>query len=147
MACASTVAKYLLALVSEDDGDLMSNLKLQKLLYYVQGFHLAIYDAPLFPDPIEAWKHGPVVPSVYEEYREHTRYGIPCPEGVLDEVNAALTEAQKTLIADVYREYGMYEASVLLKMTHSEPPWRATRIGAVMDLDAMRQYFLTQVEG
>jgi uncharacterized phage-associated protein len=45
------VAKYFLAQADEDAGDLISNLKLQKLVYYAQGFHLALYDIPLFPEP------------------------------------------------------------------------------------------------
>lgn len=145
MASASTVAKFLLTLVCEDEGDLMSNLKLQKLLYYVQGFHLAIYDSPLFDEPIQAWKHGPVVPSVYEEYRVCGRDAIPCPEGVLDEIESALTAEQLDLISDVYQEYGQYEASALRRMTHNEPPWKRTRSLGEISLDSMREYFATQV--
>ena len=44
--------------------DLMSNMKLQKMLYYQQGFHLAYFGTPLFDEEIEAWMYGPVVPSV-----------------------------------------------------------------------------------
>jgi uncharacterized phage-associated protein len=50
------VAKYFLAQASEDAGDLISNLKLQKLVYYAQGFHLALYDTPLFPEPNLVYK-------------------------------------------------------------------------------------------
>lgn len=58
----------------------LTNLKLQKLLYYSQGFYLAIYNKPLFPDRIEAWVHGPTVPSVYKRLQ---RYGYnTIPEGV-----------------------------------------------------------------
>ena len=39
-------------------GDVMTNLKLQKLLYYMQGFHLAVFDTPLFDEDIEAWQYG-----------------------------------------------------------------------------------------
>ncbi len=48
----------------EEYGELISNLKLQKLLYYAQGFHLALYDKLLFSEDIEAWQHGPVVRDV-----------------------------------------------------------------------------------
>ncbi len=61
MLSCDDAAKYFLAQTSEDAGDLISNLKLQKLLYYAQGFHLALYDEPLFPEAIEAWTHGPVL--------------------------------------------------------------------------------------
>ena len=58
------VAQYFLAKSDEDAGDLMSNLKLQKLVYYAQGFALALFDKPLFSERIEAWIHGPVYPAV-----------------------------------------------------------------------------------
>lgn len=45
-------------------------MKLQKLLYYVQGFHIAVFNRPLFNEDIEAWMYGPVVPAVYEYYQE-----------------------------------------------------------------------------
>ena len=60
MLSCHDVAKYFLALTDEDAGDLISNLKLQKLVYYAQGFHLALFDTPMFGEPIEAWTHVPL---------------------------------------------------------------------------------------
>jgi hypothetical protein len=54
MMPAHDVAKYFVSLVDEEAGDSITNLKLQKLLYYAQGAHLALYDGPLFPERIEA---------------------------------------------------------------------------------------------
>ncbi len=48
---AAVIADYLLSLTDPDVGDVMTRLYLQKLLYYAQGFHLALYDWPLFPEP------------------------------------------------------------------------------------------------
>jgi uncharacterized phage-associated protein len=64
MITALDAARYLLTLDVREEGDATSNLKLQKLLYYAQGLHLALYNEPLSKGRIEAWKHGPVVPSV-----------------------------------------------------------------------------------
>ncbi len=62
---AKEVADYSLGSVEPDSGDNLSNLKLQKLVAYAQGFHLAMKDGePLFDEPIEAWAHGPVIPSM-----------------------------------------------------------------------------------
>lgn len=58
------------------DGELMTNLKLQKMLYYQQGFHLAYFGTPLFDDEIEAWMYGPVVPSVYNHYKGMVEMGL-----------------------------------------------------------------------
>ena len=77
MIPAIEVARYFLSLTDEDAGELISNLKLQKLLYYAQGFHLVIYGEPLFPETIEAWAHGPVVTSVYHQYKEYGSEPIP----------------------------------------------------------------------
>lgn len=46
-------------------------LKLQKLLYFAQGFSYAFYDKELFNDDFEAWVHGPVIPSIYHEYKSY----------------------------------------------------------------------------
>ena len=57
---ANDIARYILTLSTPEVGDIISNLKLQKLLYYVQGFHLAIENEPLFMEDIQAWQYGPV---------------------------------------------------------------------------------------
>ena len=62
------VAEYFLALANETGGTI-TNLKLQKLVYYAQAWHLANFDKPLFDAKFEAWVHGPVIPGLYEEYR------------------------------------------------------------------------------
>src|SRR5438309_2092560 len=79
---AQTIANYLIwrANSDEDLGENITNLKLQKLLYYVQGFHLAMNGAPLFNEDIRAWDHGPVVPQVYRKYREYGAAALPTPE-------------------------------------------------------------------
>ena len=57
------IANKLLASATDyDGGELMSNMKLQKMLYYQQGYHLAAFGTPLFDEDIEAWMYGPVVP-------------------------------------------------------------------------------------
>lgn len=61
---AKRVADYIIAFAHEH-GDPVSNLKLQKLLYYAQAWHLALHDNPLFDERIEASVHGPAVPPVY----------------------------------------------------------------------------------
>ena len=60
----------------DDNGEFVTNMKLQKLLYYMQGFHLAWFDTPLFDEEIEAWMYGPVVPSVFETYKHEGKRGI-----------------------------------------------------------------------
>ena len=70
------VANKLLQLEAKDGEEYMTNMKLQKMLYYQQGFHLAYFGTPLFEDDIEAWMYGPVVKSVYYHFKSWGRNGI-----------------------------------------------------------------------
>lgn len=63
------VANYLLDL-ADASGDPVSPMKLQKLLYYAHGWHLAVTDRPLLNEFVEAWRWGPVIPSIYHEFKE-----------------------------------------------------------------------------
>ncbi len=67
MATAIELAKYIVNKCVEDNHPI-TNLQLQKILYYIQREHLRRYSSPAFIDPIEAWQFGPVVPEVYYEF-------------------------------------------------------------------------------
>jgi len=136
------IAQYFLAKADEDAGDLMSNLKLQKLVYYTQGFSLALFDKPLFPERIEAWIHGPVVPALYHEYKGYGAGAIP-PPPTLDFPKYA--QETRELLDEVYAVYGQFAAWKLRNMTHQEPPWCMTPEGQEITHDALRVYFKTQV--
>ena len=75
---ASDIAKLLIKKAEQVSygEEFMTNMKLQKMLYYQQGFHLAYFGEPLFDEEIEAWMYGPVVPSVYDEYKSNGKNGI-----------------------------------------------------------------------
>ncbi len=134
---AENIANYILTLADPEHGDSISNLKLQKLLYYVQGFSLAIYDTPLFHDEIHAWQYGPVVPSVYHIYKSSGANPLEANIEKLPE----LTQEQKSLIFDVYQVFGQYTASRLMEMTHEESPWRMTKINEVISHKLLKEYF------
>lgn len=136
------VAQYFLAQMDEDAGDLISNLKLQKLVYYAQGFALALHGRPLFPERIEAWTHGPVVPELYHEYRGYGPGPIPHP----GEADFSIYDAQtRELLDEIYAVYGQFSAWKLRDMTRSEPPWRDTPSGQEIQRDDLIRYFETRV--
>ena len=135
---AIDVAKYFLAQVSEECGDTISNLKLQKLIYYAQGFHLALYNTPLFPEQIRAWQHGPVIPSLYRYYSKYDAGSIPKPNDVDFSI---YNEPTKKLLDEIYKVYGQFSAWKLRNMTHEEPPWRDTPINGIITRQAMKGYF------
>jgi uncharacterized phage-associated protein len=119
---ALTIAKWFIAW-AEAEGEELSNLKLQKLLYYAQGHHLAERRQPLFTDQIQAWSHGPVVSQVYHEYKGCGSSSIVLPDTdpfSWDEVDPDTAE----LLSKVWNTYGGFSAGHLRNMTHEEPPWQ-----------------------
>lgn len=137
------IANELLRLAYEGVGELMTNLKLQKMLYYQQGFHLAYFDRPLFDDEIEAWMYGPVVPAMYYEYESYGRNGIEPSEGIECEMD----EEEWRLFCKVYDIYGKYSAEGLVDMTHNEAPWQNTPTGKgnVIPKECIRKFFKTRL--
>lgn len=142
MASVYDVANYFLAQADEDAGDSISNLKLQKLVYYAQGLHLALFDAPLFDEPLEAWMHGPVSPALYRVFRDYGSAGIPVPQGANFD---ALNDEQKEFLDEVYSVYGQFSAWKLRNMTHEEAPWKDTPSNMVISHEALKEFFVTRV--
>lgn len=141
MMPAHDVAKYFVSLVDEEAGDSISNLKLQKLLYYAQGAHLALYDEPLFREPIKAWIHGPVVPSVYHEYKPFGAGPIKVEKVNFDDYSAPVRE----VLDEVNSVYGQFTAGKLRAMTHNEPPWKNTPQSETISHESMKEFFKTLV--
>ena len=141
---AFDVARYFIALSNDSEDEGISNLKLQKLLYYAQGYHLAIYDKPLFNEDIEAWLHGPVCPEVYRKYKSNKENPIFAPSE--DDFSQIFTVEQMGLLDEVYYVFGQFAAWKLRDMTHEEIPWKNHEADAGIILhDEMRQYFKTRL--
>ena len=143
MIDASDVARYFLSQADEEAGDTISNLKLQKLMYYAQGFHLALFNDRLFPEPIHAWMHGPVVPDIYHAYKQYEGGAIPRPQGFDPQ---QLPQQVRELLDEVYNVYGQYSAWKLRNMTHSEAPWvqaYANGAGTQIPEIGLREFFST----
>jgi len=142
MLRALDVAEYVLLLALEEVGEVITNLKLQKLVYYAQGFCLALRGHPLFEETIEAWEHGPVIPELYEHYKKYENEPIPKPT----ELNySKFDDETRELLNEVYKVYGQYSASGLRTLTHEESPWEDTQRGKVISHELMRDFFATQI--
>lgn len=141
MTRAKDVAKYYLWRGAQDE-DLLTNLKLQKLLYYAQGFYLAIHNKPLFSETIEAWTHGPVVPSIYHLYKENGSNVIEL-DGSID--FEQIDPETRSILEDVYQVYGQFSAFALRNLTHDEPPWKNTPKGEEIKHSALKEYFKTRL--
>ena len=116
------LAKWFINRTERDAGDVITHLKLQKLVYYAQAWHLANYGRPLFNEDMEAWTHGPVVPSLWTAYRDMGWDPIP-PEPDFEIANPKLVP----LLESVYESYGAFSAKRLEDITHAEDPWKVTR--------------------
>lgn len=140
---ALQIAQLLLTKAAEGHQELMSNLKLQKMLYYEQGFHLAAFDTPLFDEEIEAWMFGPVVPNVYEQFAKYDARGIEPSENV----ELKFSEEEATLFNNVFDVYNQYSAVKLVEMTHSEPPWNSVSPGKgnIISQESMKAFFKTRL--
>lgn len=138
---AKGVAQYLLKkAASQDFGELLSNMKLQKLLYYCQGMYYAAYNKPLFNEKINAWQYGPVVPEIYHQLKTNGVSGIE-PSFFPYFSEDLLSDEQKDIIDDVFDYFGQFSAFKLMEMTHSEVPWMQTSINDEIGQELMGNYF------
>lgn len=120
MASVFDVAQYILQRIKP-----ISSIKLQKLVYYCQAWHLAWNEGnPLFEERIEAWINGPVVRNLYNLHRGQTKIYF-LPEGNADR----LTTSQKASIQKVLDNYGKKEDAWLILRSHQEAPWKDARRG------------------
>jgi len=144
------VASYFLSCVDVSAGASITHLKLQKLCYYAQAWHLVFNGEPLFEEEFQAWVHGPVCPELWHEYRGFTWHNIPpsdCDSSVFDE------KQQETLRA-VWDAYGQYDGKYLEELTHQEPPWVSARRGYepgeicanIISHDSMVEYYRTLLD-
>lgn len=127
---------------SEEPSD-VTNLKLQKLLYYAQGHHLGKSGQALFREPIQAWSHGPVVKPVYQAYKQ---FGNG-PVGSVDpEFNWMIYEDDEMeFLATIWNTYGKYSGWQLRNMTHAEEPWMRHFSPDVLNIeipqDSLKKHF------
>lgn len=127
--------------LSRKRGEAITNLKLQKLLYYAQAWHLVFTDQPLFLDRIEAWVHGPVVPTVFRRFRD-------CGWSPIDgSVEPESDKEVLNLLNSVLESYGGYSATELERLTHTETPWLAARAGLEPDVPSQNPIATASMTG
>lgn len=118
---AIDVAEYVLWYCENQLNKAITNLQLQKILYYIQGEYLAIYKEPLFDNNMEAWDYGPVIPDVYYEYNQFVSdpiTGVQPHDMILfkcNEVNLMQMVISEKIKLNVWK---------LVKDTHLESPWK-----------------------
>jgi uncharacterized phage-associated protein len=163
-------ARYIgLSMISK--GISVSPLKLQKILYYEQAWHMVFFgrENQLFNEAPQAWVNGPVYPDIYQEYKgcvpgmcdllKESHFGVTNKEDILSTIQSLsesmnLSEEQIRLIDSVIMLYGSKTQNQLILVTHSEQPWCDAREGLlpyqssenVISLDTMFKYYKARRE-
>ena len=144
---ACDIAEWLLWYNAEQqkknpDVEGISNLKLQKLLYYAQGISFRLRGKKVFSDSLVAWQHGPVVIAVYEKYKQFHADDI----SVVIDMPVTFSSDVVEVLQTVYVKFARYTAWALREKTHKETPWLETKLKHVISLDSIESYFKEQVE-
>ena len=152
------VCRYIINYSNKEDYG-VSNLKLQKLLYFIQVYFLmnSKNNEPCFSERIEAWDFGPVVPVAYHEYKQYGSTDIPSVESYIDfDVDdpwsasmtkydeACISDEDKNLINAVVTKLADFSATDLVNITHNQAPWKdvyAQYENNEITISSMRKYF------
>lgn len=140
---AEKIALYIIS-----SGREITNLFLQKILYYVKAISILFDDKSMIAEPCEAWKFGPVFPTVYEKYKDFGKAEISINLST-EYIDHLLTDNEKKITDLVLDTFGIYNAWFLKDLTHNEEPWIAARIGLdendasrnLMDDKIIEKYF------
>ena len=143
-------------------GVTVSPKKLQKLVYYVEAWHLVHFESNLIDENFEAWVHGPVVPELYQDLK---KFGYNDIKIINDELDSSekriqkvatdndLSENQLELIYSVLNKYGTLSSFELEMLTHSELPWIEAREGVpphercttIIPKNRMKEFYSAQL--
>lgn len=135
----SLVADYFIAL-AHLTGTFLSNLKLQKLVYYAQAWTLVELKRELIEEDFQAWIRGPVIPSLYEEYSKFSCYSIRRDDlrNSFEKIEKEFEPEIQKLLGMIDREYFSCETYYLEMLTNHEDPWVITRAGLHQDMNSDR---------
>lgn len=160
---AKEVADYIVWSAQKNNKKI-TNLKLQKILYFLQAYNLCSHGDRLFDDPIEKWKFGPVVPDVYHEYKNFGAKVIPGVPDIVkfDFEKGISTESYDVELSNVYKNKDesldkaienllCYSGNTLVDISHHHPMWfdDKPKIDLGMrhityNLDEIKDYFLNR---
>ena len=153
---ALAIANYFLDL-AKGSGTTLSPMKIQKLVYYAHGWNLAIADAPLINEAVEAWEYGPVIPSIYHAFKKFgsgpitekaSRLELPEPSVIRFVTPAVGDEETEEFLSAIWKGYGDLTAIQLSNLTHEVgSPWQKTysenrgRKGTEIPDSLIKEYF------
>lgn len=144
------LASYILAKLGP-----MTHLKLQKLVYYCEAYHLAYFEQSLIKDPFQAWVHGPVSVKLWVALKDKAniydglKVKADATPGIVKKTKETLSKDQFEMINDLLKEFGKKTSYELECLTHEEEPWIEARKGtppnekskAVLSKKTMEKYY------
>ena len=121
---ARQIANWFVRRAAREDR-VLTIMSLLKLVYISHGWHLEMYNAPLFSNKIEAWQYGPVIPDIYRDFRAQ---GVEAKAPITGFSEDVIAPHDENLLDQVYKIYGNMSAFQLSNLTH-EPggPWSVAR--------------------
>ena len=143
MITALKAADIIVDTMTNLPGTGITNLSLNKLLYYAQGHSLERNGKPLFKEEIQAWTYGPVIPQVYDEFKKYQKQSIEKPSKPCN--TDEIPEEDLEVILDVISQYGKYQPFALVDMTHEKgSPWERNFVehaNAIIPTEEIKVYF------
>jgi uncharacterized phage-associated protein len=140
MINVKTIASYMISRSSKlNESNDLTNLKLQKILFYTQASYLKKTGGLLFDEAVEAWEYGPVVCSVYHWLKGCGAYPIAAFDLELDD--STITEKEEKELSSIWDEYSKYSAAFLVEKTHeTNSPWHIAfhRTNKTIELDEIK---------
>ena len=137
---ASLIARYIINYSNAMDKTI-NNLRLQKILYFVQAEFLVSKGIPCFQNEIYAWDLGPVIPEVHREYKIFGSSAIPA----FRNIHFPIFEEDKKIINNVVNECNRYSSYALVQITHNQDPWIKaynTLSNGIITKSSIKEYFL-----
>jgi uncharacterized phage-associated protein len=157
MYSPKSIANYFLDL-ARASGESITPMKLQKLVYYAHGWYAGQMGKPLINEAVEAWQYGPVIPSLYHEFKQFgasviTRKACEFDGSKFQEVSLPEDPSIRKFLENIWGSYGRYTGITLSEMTHATgSPWDTTwnecqgMHGADISFDRIQQHFRAVVE-
>ncbi len=145
---AISVANSLLEL-AEAEGESLTNMKLQKLVYLVHGYGFALLGHGVFPDKVEAWQYGPVIPKLYDKLREFGRGPVTCKIFSTDDPIVEGTDEHE-VVTGVWKAFSKFSAAKLVGITHKiGSPWQQVWTGNKEEIPVsiIQEYYQNSLDG
>lgn len=143
MATVFDASDFFISQAQNNINDTITNLRLNKLLFFAQAWCLSRYSKPLFSDDIEAWDFGPVIPAIYQKYKSNGKNNIDITSQ--NYTSNVFSGDELQVLIDVYNYYGRFSTTELVDISHQEGgPWDMAykqKKGSVISKDELRSYY------